>query len=516
MGSGIALAALYQALPVVIYDISPAVLESAQAYAEKYLAKKGLQAYQKLLHLTSSLQDLAAAEFIIEAVPEDMALKQRIMAELDALCPSQTVLATNTSTLSVSAIAAATNTPARVIGLHFFNPAPVMLLVEVIRGVETAQETVDAAMSIAARLGKTPVVAADSPGFIVNRIARPFYGEALRLAGEGAADPDQLDLVATRGGGFRMGPFRLMDLIGIDVNLAAMQSMYERTFGEPRYRPHPLQAGLVAQKRLGVKTDRGFYRYGGDGLNSAPWNPPALTKHEGVLQVTPGTWGPGVASMFKAGGYQLQYHDLPPHQGNGFPSAYPPAGLVLAGRDEGQVERAADLDRLLSPTIPIICQIADSTLHEISAQLRHPERLVGFDGLFTAKGDIATLVSGPGTDEQIRKQVAQIFRDLGKHPVWITDSPGLVLPRIVSMLINEAAFAVLEGVAEPEMIDKAMQLGVNYPFGPVAWGRSIGFRKIVLVLDHLRSEYGEERYRASILLRRWANHALNPTLTRST
>ncbi len=516
MGSGIALAALYQALPVVIYDISPAVLESAQAYAEKYLAKKGLQAYRKQLRLTSSLQELAAAEFVIEAVPEDMALKQRIMAELDALCPPQAVLATNTSTLSVSAIAAATRTPARVVGLHFFNPAPVMPLVEVIRGVETAQGTVEATLTLAARLAKTPVLAANSPGFIVNRIARPFYGEALRLVGEGAADPEQLDLVVTRGAGFRMGPFRLMDLIGLDVNLAAMQSMYERTFGEPRYRPHPLQASLVAQNRLGVKTDRGFYRYAGDGQIPDPWTPPAHTKHDGLVHISPGTWGPGVAALFKAGGYGLQYQDLPPDQGNGFSTAYPLAGLVLAGRDEGLIERAAELDRLLSPKIPIICQIADSTLHEISARLRHPERLVGFDGLFTGSGDVVTLVSGAETGEHIRKQVGQIFRDLGRHPVWITDSPGLILPRMVGMLINEAAFAVLEGVAEPEMIDKAMQLGVNYPIGPIAWGRSIGFRKIVLVLDHLRSEYGEERYRASILLRRWANNARNPALARPT
>ncbi len=233
MGSGIALAALYQGMPVLVYDISPAVLENVKAYTEKYLAKKGLQAYQTHLRLTHSLADLTEAGFVIEAVSEDLALKKDLIASLDALCAPPAILATNTSTLSVSAIASAAENPERVIGLHFFNPAPVMPLVEVISGAQSSAQTIDSAVALAKRLGKTAILAADSPGFIVNRVARPFYSEALRLVGEGVTTPEHIDSV-TQGVGFRLGPFHLMDLIGLDINLAATQSMYEQTFGEPR------------------------------------------------------------------------------------------------------------------------------------------------------------------------------------------------------------------------------------------------------------------------------------------
>ncbi len=261
MGSGIALTILLADMPVTLYDVSAEMLEKAKGYIESHLERKGKSDNIAYLNLTSHLDDLSSAMVLIEAAPEDLALKQEIFAALDRICPPSAILATNTSTLPVTAIAAATEQPQRVAGMHFFNPAPVMPLVEVIQGVQTHPDTIQSLVALASKLGKTSVVARDTPGFIVNRVARPFYGEALRILGEGVTTYDKIDQIVRLGGGFRMGPFELMDLIGIDVNLAAMQSMYQQTHGEPRYKPHLIQDQMVQQKALGRKSGRGFYDY---------------------------------------------------------------------------------------------------------------------------------------------------------------------------------------------------------------------------------------------------------------
>ncbi len=273
-----------------------------------------------------------------------------------------------------------------------------------------------------------------------------------------------------------------------------------------------MQANLVAQHRLGVKTGEGYFRYDHDGPDLKKHQPHRLIQRDGLVKMSPGTWGPGVAGHLKLGGYTLLYQDIPNDQQDALSTSYPIAGLVLAGRDEGLFEWAVELDRQLSPKTPLICQAVDTTVHEIATYLRHPDRLVGIDSLFFDEGEVVTIVPGPGLSDQIGKLVSTIFSDLGRHTVWISDSPGLILPRIVAMLVNEASFAVLEGVAEPEMVDQAMRLGVSYPHGPLAWGRALGFHRILAILDHLRREYGEERYRASVLLRRWARLAANSHL----
>lgn len=247
MGSGIALTILYQGIPVILFDVSSRVLADAEVYIERFLAKRGLQGYRNRLVLARELEALQAAEMIIEAVTEDLPLKQNIFSQLDRICPAPTVLASNTSTLSISAIAAATEIPERIIGLHFFNPAPVMPLVEVVAAEATSATTIERGIRFVERLGKTPVVARDTPGFIVNRVARPFFGELLRLMAEGVASHEEIDRVVEQGAGFPMGPFRMMDMIGLDTSFAAMKSMFDQTFGEPRYQPHWIQAKMVAQ-----------------------------------------------------------------------------------------------------------------------------------------------------------------------------------------------------------------------------------------------------------------------------
>jgi 3-hydroxybutyryl-CoA dehydrogenase len=507
MGSGIALTALLADMYVTLYDIDLQTLERAWNSIDRHLARKSRSSNLTHLKLTSEWEDLGKANFIIEAVPEDLAIKQDLFSRLDALCPPPVILATNTSTLAVTAIAAATQYPERVVGMHFFNPAPVLPLVEVVRAAQTDDAAVQAAVAAAKFLGKTPVEVRDTPGFIVNRVARPFYGEALRLAGEGAASYEVIDRVVRLGGGFKMGPFQLMDLIGIDVNLAATQSMYEQTYGEPRYRPHYLQVQMTQQKALGRKTGRGFYNYDSeppfdDSLRLPAGLGAAKGPGEQAVYLAAGDWAPGMAQACRQAGYLLAAAP-----GAGYLALSPTSdsvGLVAVGYSEGLKERLASLERQLPSEALILCQCADVTLTELAAEMNTPERLVGFDGLFFAGGQVATLVASPVLTDRARRAAETFIASLGRLPIWVNDSPGLILPRVVCMLANEAAFAAGEGIAEPEEIDRAMQLGVNYPKGPLAWARQLGLARVVAVLDHLHAELGEERYRVAPLLRRWA------------
>lgn len=273
MGAGIAQLAAQKGYQVLLYDLEQRFLESAQARMAETLAKgveKGkvseveAEAFRQNLSLTADFSALAACDLLIEAVPEDMDLKKDLFARLDAQAKPSAVLASNTSSLSITALGGATTRPEQVAGLHFFNPVALMRLVEVIRGQRTAESTVQNLSDFALSLGKTPVNAMDTPGFIVNRVARPFYGESLKMLGEGGGGPDQIktiDTVLKEAGGFRMGPFELMDLIGIDVNFAVTQSVYDAYFGLSRYRPHPIQRRMVEAGLLGRKTGEGFYKY---------------------------------------------------------------------------------------------------------------------------------------------------------------------------------------------------------------------------------------------------------------
>ncbi len=497
MGAGIALAALYAGQQVILTDIAPQALQRGKEYIEGHLARKGRTDAQQQLQLGHDLQALAGSDVVIEAISEDLELKRRVFAELDRLCPPPAILASNTSTLSITAIAAATLSPQRVAGMHFFNPAPVMRLVEVARGAGTTQATLDTLIGLAERMGKTPVLTLDTPGFIVNRVARPFYGEALRLLAERVAGYEAIDLLVTLGAGFPMGPFELMDLIGLDVNLQAAQSMYDSTYGEPRYRPQSIQRRYVESGRLGRKTGAGFYEYlDGEKQWKAP-EAPERRQQSGFVLISDGSWGPEVGRLLIQTGYTLSetHGDLPI------------AALIVNGREEGVRDVLRRYDRGLAPEIPILCQTVDVGLSEVEQGTQHPHRLIGFDGLFFAAGRAVTLVAPPDLPDPVRQAADTLVRSLGKLPVWVSESPGMVLPRIVGCLANEAAFAVAEGVAEPEAVDTAMKLGVNYPQGPLEWAAVLGYRKVVAVLDHLANEYGEERYRVAPWLRNRARRS---------
>lgn len=269
MGQGIAQSAALAGYEVILYDVADDIVQAALAKISASIDKgvalgkteeETAAAAKNAFRISTRLAETAEADLVIEAAPEKMALKRKIFGELDDAAAEHTILSSNTSSLSISALAGATERPDRFLGLHFFNPAHIMKLVEVIRGDDTSHETLAAANAFVERLGKTAVQCKDTPAFIVNRVARPFYGEAYRLLGENAADVKAIDKLV-KSAGFRMGPFELIDLIGCDINFAVNQSVYDAYFQDPKYRPHPIQRRMVESGRLGRKTGRGFYNY---------------------------------------------------------------------------------------------------------------------------------------------------------------------------------------------------------------------------------------------------------------
>lgn len=272
MGQGIATAAGVSGYRVTLYDIGEEPLSLAATNIASFIEKgrargkindAAAEEARASLRTTTNLSGAAEADLVIEAIPENLELKREIFSRLAEHIPAHTILATNTSSLSINALSGSGGRPDRFLGLHFFNPAHIMRLVEVVHGDETSEETLGIATEFVASLGKTPVQCRDTPAFIVNRVARPFYGEALRLLGENSLSARAIDSLV-RSMGFRMGPFELIDLVGSDVNLAVTRSVYEQFFQDPKYRPHPLQQRMVASGRLGRKSGRGFYRYDKD------------------------------------------------------------------------------------------------------------------------------------------------------------------------------------------------------------------------------------------------------------
>jgi len=375
------------------------------------------------------------------------------------------LLATNTSSLSVTAIAASVPHPERVVGMHFFNPAPVMKLVEVVAGEASSAEAVERAKAAGEAMGRHPIEAADVAGFLVNRCNRPFGLEALRLVQERLATPQQVDRICRLAGGFPMGPFELMDLVGIEVGFEISKSFFEQSYGEPRWRPSPLAERMAASGKHGRKTGRGWYEYPEDGPHRPddPEPPEPGGGHGGVTVNGSGPLATELCRRAEAAGFYVR-------------------------------QGAAETLSIETPGARLVL-CATKPLAALDP---------GAVGFYAAPplGRLVELTSTGETPDAAKEAAESFFTTLGLHTEWVGDAPGLVLGRIVCQLVNEACFSLGEGVGSAEDIDAGMTLGLNHPRGPIEWGDAIGPAEVLAVLDGLRSEYREERYRPAPALTR--------------
>ncbi len=481
MGAGIAQIAAAAGHVVKLLDNRPGAAESAIAGIRAQfnkLADKGkltpeaaLAAGTRLV-AAQQLADLADAGLVVEAIVESLEAKQKLYADLEAIVGADCIFGTNTSSISVTAIGAALKNPERLAGLHFFNPAPLMALVEIVSGLATDATVAETLFATAAAWGKTPVHAKSTPGFIVNRVARPYYAEALRLAQEGAADYATIDAAMREAGGFRMGPFELMDMIGHDVNFAVTNSVWRAFYHDQRFLPSLLQQELVDAGFFGKKTGRGFYDY-----------------REGALRPGPQT-----------------------------ETAQAPAGKITLFGESAAAEALAERLETCSLSFSRAPESSDGRIAEIGRAV-----LAITDGRSAtqraAESDIANLVLidlaldyskasrlAVAVAEQCEPAAAAaaigLLQAAGFAVSRFLDVPGLAVMRTVAMLANEAADAVNQGVCSEVAADQAMRLGVNYPQGPLAWADQVGVAVIRDVLANLGASYGEDRYRISPLIQR--------------
>jgi len=479
MGCGIALVAATARHRVLLLDAVPEAiqrgLERLRADLSRLVSRGKITAEARdarlaLIEPAPNLDSLAPAALIVEAIVEDLDIKGALLSRVEALVAPDAILATNTSSLSITALAARLRRPERVVGMHFFNPAQVLPLVEIVSGHLTDTAVAEMVEATAAAWGKTTVRCRSTPGFIVNRVARPFYGEALRLLMENAADVATLDAVLRDCGGFRMGPFELMDLIGNDVNYAVTKSVYDAMSQDPRYKPSLVQRELVDAGLFGRKSGRGFYDY-----RDTASRPPAIDAPSGpkpahvVIEGDLGIATP-LAGLAEA------------------------AGLAVERRDGAGVVRVDGTTLALSDG-----RTATQRTHDTG----EPTMLFDLALDYTSASRIA--IAGPDQHDLAPvAKAAGFFQAIGKAVSVLDDAPGLAVMRTVAMLANEAADALHQQIATTAGIDLAMRMGVNYPVGPLAWADAVGPAHCLRTIDHLAAVYGEDRYRASPLLRRMA------------
>ncbi|MFI1173979.1 3-hydroxyacyl-CoA dehydrogenase [Streptomyces melanogenes] len=474
MGQGIAQVALVAGHPVRLYDAVPGrAREAAAAVAARLerLVEKGRiasgerDAALARLHPAEELTELADAALVVEAVLEQLDVKRELFAAIEDIVAEDCLLATNTSSLSVTAVAGALRHPGRFVGLHFFNPAPLLPLVEVVSGFATEEAAATRAYETAKAWGKTPVRCADTPGFLVNRIARPFYAEAFAVYEERGADPATIDAVLRESGGFAMGPFELTDLIGQDVNEAVTRSVWESFFQSPKFTPSLAQRRLVESGLHGRKSGRGWYAYGDGAVKPEPHTAEPAEAPAAVTVV--GDLGPAaeLVAMMREAGIEVETVE----------SGGPYIGLP----GDGQLVPADGRTSV---------EYADVVYFDLALDYRGATRIA--------------LSASEDTSTRAVSEAVGLFQKLGKQVSVIGDVPGMIVARTVAMLADLAADAVARGVATPEDVDTAMRLGVNYPLGPVEWSRRLGQDWAYDLLSAMHERCPTGRYAPSLALYR--------------
>ena len=478
MGRGIAQIAAQAGSTVLLFDTQPDAVAKAQgalaAQWDKLLDKGRLSAEQVAAHKArlqpaAALADLAGCELIVEAIVERLDVKKTLFAELEDLVAPNAVLATNTSSLSVTAIAAGLKRPGQFAGFHFFNPVPLMKVVEVIAGLKTDPAVCQALAEYARQMGHTPVQAGDTPGFIVNHAGRGYGTEALRIVGEGVTDFATIDRILKDQVGFRLGPFELFDLTALDVSHPVMESIYRQYYDEPRYRPSVITAQRLAGGMVGKKVGEGFYKY-----------------LDGVAQVAPEPPVPQVA-------------ELPPVWVSTRAARRPELYQLL--KDLG-----AKIETGQSPSPQALTLVAplgfDITTVAVVERL-DPARTVGIDMLVDDKATKRrVLATNPATRSDMRDAAHALFARDGKAVSVIRDSGGFVTQRVVATIVNIASDMCQQRVCTPQDLETAVTLGLGYPLGPLAMGDKFGPANVLEVLFNLQTVYGDPRYRPSPWLRR--------------
>lgn len=478
MGAGIAQVAAKAGHPVFLFDAAEGAAARGRENVAKGLQKlvargkmtaEDVDALVGRIQVITSLEEMAPAALVIEAIVERLDVKQSVFGQLEEICSEQTVLATNTSSISVTAIGSTLKRPQNLVGMHFFNPAPIMKLVEVISGLDTKPEIADAIFELSASWGKKPVHAKSTPGFIVNRVARPFYAEGFRIFQEGGADTATIDALLREAGGFRMGPFELTDLIGHDVNYAVTSSVFAAYYNDQRFLPSLIQLELVNAGHFGRKTGKGFYDYSEGAEKPAPStaadaDKPNTVTIEGEL---------GVAESLVA--------------------LFEEAGIEVVRTEGDGCIRIGDATLMLT----------NGQFTTVRAAETSNRNLIHFDlALDYSQSTRIALAPADKADESAINKAVGLFQAAGKAVSLIDDIPGMVVMRTLAMLANEGFDAVNQQVCNEEAVDIAMQGGVNYPRGPISWASEVGLARILHVLRNLGASYGEDRYRPSPLLLR--------------
>ena len=481
MGRGIAQVVAQAGCEVRLFDAKPGAAEAGRRDIESTLnrlAERGkldaanASAASARVGAVESLGACAGAQLVIEAIIERLEDKRAVFKSLEDIVSADCILASNTSSLSVTAIAAACRTPQRVAGLHFFSPVPLMKVVEIVDGLLGSPGVGDRLMAFGAALGHTPVRTRDTPGFIVNHAGRGFGTEALRIASEGIADHEVIDRILRSAAGFRMGPFELLDLTGLDVSHPVMESIYHQFYEEPRFRPSPLTGQRMAAGLLGRKTGRGFYAYG----DASTIKPQVPATDSGLKATGTRVWLGAAEPLLRR-----RVADLIDSLGGVVEAAGPARdGSLCLVLPMGRDATTCALDEELDPT-----------------------HTVALDTLFDLQRH-RTLMTTPITSAKARAEAQALFGADGTPVDVIRDSPGFVTQRVVAHIVNIACDIAQQRIATPGDIDLAVRLGLSYPMGPLAWGDALGPARVLGILHELQSFYGDPRYRPSPWLTRRA------------